>query len=342
MSLGLTTDQAEAAAQRFGPRVLFVIPGENSGGSMIFARRQADSLRALGVEVDCFFLRSRTSPLILFEEWRRICRVLRASRPSVIHAHFGTVTALFAILASPLTPLIVTFRGTDLNPFRGGGVRAAAGRLFSQIAALKAARIVCVSRQLRGRLWWQRSRVTVLASGVDSVQFRPFDRSEARRILGWTAREPVVLFNAGYDARNKRLDLAEAAFRRAQRVLPELRLEILRGDTDPALLPVLMNASDCLLVTSDSEGSPTVVQEALACALPVVSVPVGDIEERLCGVEPSRIVARDADLLGAALAELTGTPRRSNGPSKIRDFSLPSIAAELKGLYQALAEARSS
>ena len=53
---------------------------------------------------------------------------------------------------------------------------------------------------------------------------------------------------------------------------------------EPARVPDLMNAADCLLVTSDAEGSPTMVQEALATNLPVVSVDVGDIAERLEGV----------------------------------------------------------
>jgi len=146
----------------------------------------------------------------------------------------------------------------------------------------------------------------------------------------------VVLFNAGYDARNKRLDLAEAAAVQAQATLGNLRLEVLRGDTDPGLIPLLMNASDCLLVASESEGSPTVVQEALACGLPIVSVRVGDIEERLRNVHPSRIVTRDAVSVARAIVELTLAPCRSNGRSQTGEISLQSIACQLKGLYQTL------
>ena len=196
---------------------------------------------------------------------------------------------------------MITFRGTDLNPCPNGGARGAVGRVFSQLAALGASRIVCVSRQLRSRLWWRQGSATVIPSGVDATQFRPFDRTEARRLLGWPPEERVVLFNAGHDARNKRLDLAEAACNLACLTLSDLRLEVLRGGTDPGLMPVLMNASDCLLVTSDSEGSPTVVQEALACGLPIVSVPVGDIEERLRDVNHSRVVPRDGASLARAI-----------------------------------------
>ena len=53
-----------AAAESEDPpalRILCVIPGEAHGASMIFARRQAQSLVREGQQVDIFYLRSRTS-----------------------------------------------------------------------------------------------------------------------------------------------------------------------------------------------------------------------------------------------------------------------------------------
>ena len=76
-------------------------------------------------------------------------------------------------------------------------------------------------------------------------------RSEARQRLGWAQDEPVVVFNAGRDPRNKREDLALAAITEARKALPKIRLEVLRGTTDPGLMPAMLSAADCLLVTSD-------------------------------------------------------------------------------------------
>ena len=209
----MSSASAPARAATTALRVLFVIPGDGQGSSMIFARRQAESLISLGVEVECFYLRSRTSLRTLAGEVARFRTLLRKWTPTVVHAHFGTVTALFTMLACGRHPLMITFRGSDLNPIPHGGVRAVVGRVFSQLAALRASQMVCVSGQLRSRLWWRKDRVTVIPTGVDTTQFRPFERALARRLLGWSQEQHVVLFNAGHDARNKRLDLARGCLR---------------------------------------------------------------------------------------------------------------------------------
>ena len=193
---------------------------------------------------------------------------------------------------------------------------------------------MCVSRQLKDRLWWRRARGTILPTGVDPEAFRPAARETVRGELGWREEERVVLFNAGHDPRNKRLDLAENAVEEARRWSPAIRLEALDGGVAPARVPALMNAADCLLVTSDTEGSPTIVQEALATNLPVVSVDVGDIAERLEGVTCSRLAERTPEALGRALAEVLNPPRRSDGRKRADEFSSIRIARELGRLYQ--------
>ena len=321
-------------------RVLFLIPGLPGGNSMVFARRQAESLVAQGLAVEVFNLRSRISPRVLWTEFLRFRRTIRIFRPQVVHAHYGTMTAMFAVLASGRLPLMITYRGSDLNPLPSARrLRPAAGRLLSQLAALRASHIVCVSPQLRERLWWGRGRATVLPSGVDETVFKPASQRDMRLRLGWQEQDRIVLFNAGGEGSNKRLDLALAAAGAARRWEPALRLEVLDGSIPPDRIPAMMNAADCLLVTSDAEGSPTVVQEALATNLPVVSVDVGDIAERLEGVAGSRIARRDPRALGRALAEVVTPPRRSDGRRRVPEFSSQRIARELGRLYRDIARA---
>src|SRR5262249_47432735 len=160
-------------------------------------------------------------------EFLRFRRVLAKTRPGVVHAHFGTVTAMFVALSAGRIPMVVTYRGSDLNASPSArGTRSFVGRVLSQVAALRATRMVCVSRQLRERLWWRRSLVSVLPSGVDTRSFHPMHRNAARSALGWPTQERIVLFNAGHDPRNKRLDLARDAVAIAARMLGSIRLEV--------------------------------------------------------------------------------------------------------------------
>jgi len=316
-------------------KVLFVVPGEGEGHSMIFARRQAGSLARQGVRVETFYLGSRTSLGRIFREFLRFRETVRAFRPQVIHAQYGTVTALFAALGCGTIPLAITYRGSDLNRAPSErGVRPGIARLLSQFAALGAARIVCVSRELRNRLWWRRSRATVLPSGVDLETFRPDSYRRLRAELGWEEGDRVVLFHAGKNVRNKRLDLAEGAVAEARRLGIPVSMQVLDGGVPPEKMPALMNAADCLLLTSDSEGSPTVVQEALATNLPVVSVDAGDVAERLEGVSHSRLVERDARALGRALSEVLDPPRRSDGRGRTEECSSDRMALRLLELYR--------
>jgi glycosyltransferase involved in cell wall biosynthesis len=57
-----------------------------------------------------------------------------------------------------------------------------------------------------------------------------------------------------------------------------------------------------MIVTSLHEGSPTAVKEALACNLPVVSVPVGDVSDVISGVDGCSIVnTRDPSEIARAI-----------------------------------------
>ncbi len=317
------------------PRVLWVTPKPESKASMIFVERQIESLLAAGVGGRTFHLKSRTAPGMVFREWRRLREEIREFHPEIVHAQYGTATALLSVVATRL-PLIVTFRGSDLNPDTAKGrVRCWFGRLMSQIAACRAARVICVSEQLVGRLWWGKSKVTIVTSGIDCRVFCPRPRGEARAALGWGADERIVLFNGSHRPL-KRPDLARAAVEVARGKCGPVRLVELDGTQTPDLIPVMMNAADCLIVTSDHEGSPNVVKEAIACGLPVVSRDVGDVRQRLGKVAPSQVTGDSPRELGEALAEILRCPVRSNGPQAVGEFSLDAIAAKIIAVYEAV------
>jgi len=244
------------------------------------------------------------------------------------------MTAFFASVSTRV-PLAITFRGSDLNPYTGGSwIRAVAGRWLSQAAAPRAACIICVSEELKRKLWAGRQRAVVLPSGVDTDIFFPRPRDKARSELGWSNQDSIVIFNAGAWPAAKRLDLARAGVSKAKEVCGPIRLIVLDGTVPQGTVATMLNAADTLLMTSDWEGSPTIVQEALACNLPIVSVDVGDVRERLGGITPSQIVERDAGSIGRGLAAILNRPMRSNGCIGIERLSQATIALRTVTLYR--------
>jgi glycosyltransferase involved in cell wall biosynthesis len=319
-------------------RVLAVIPGSAQGEGMIFARRQIGHLAQLGVETRVFFLESRTNPLAIFGLARKFRRECRQFLPDVVHAHYGTITALFAVVFSRC-PVVVSFRGSDLNPSSEfSAPRATLSRWMSQLAALGAREIICVSEGLRNRLWWRRGRVHVIRSGVDVHEFYPRPRDEVRSELGWSPNDCVILFNHG-PARspNKRKALVDAAMEIVKQQKPEARLFVLDGQVPGRSVPQYINASDVVVMASRFEGSPNIVKEALACNTPVCSVAVGDVPELLAGVENCRIVEPTPESMAEGLLDLIRFPVRSNGSKYIDRFAADEQARRILAVLHSAA-----
>lgn len=297
--------------------VIAVIPGKEYGSSMLFVKKQIQSLKNEGINIQEFYLSSRTTPISIIREFFRFRKIIKKIKPNIIHAHYGTMTSFFCA-SGAMIPLVITFHGSDLNNIAQvvGFLRDITRRFLSNISTLRASNIICVSERIADNLWWNKKMVEIIPSGVNVKLFHPEPKSEARKKLNWPMDEKVVLFNHGSNSQLKRLDIAEAAIEETKKYLPEIRIEILR-DIDHSMVPVYINASDCLLLCSESEGSPTIVKEALACNLPVVSVDVGDVSERLKGVQPSKIVDRDICKLAKALVEILKINSRSNGKQMI-------------------------
>jgi teichuronic acid biosynthesis glycosyltransferase TuaC len=300
----------------------------------IFVDRQIESLQSIGVVVDYFDVGTPNTVRDLWRAWRGLRAHVRETSPDLVHAQYGALVGVLATMSG--CRAIVTFAGSDLH--RGGGnlglFRKIVGRSMSNFAALRATRVICVSDELRRYLWFRRRTAVVIPRGVDLAHFSPGSKAEARAALGWRPDAPVVLFTGGRDPRNKGLALAEEAFAIAKRELPELQFCNITAPTDPHGMLLHYRASDVLLFTSLHEGSPNTIKEALACNLPIVSVPVGDVEERLQGATASVVLPRDAQTLGRAVVDIIRNGRQSNGRSIVQAISLEAIADRIAMLYR--------
>jgi len=144
----------------------------------------------------------------------------------------------------------------------------------------------------------------------------------------------LVLFPSNPRRIEKRFDIfnraVELVRKENQNILPVILSNNRRSYSE---IPLVMNACDVLVLTSDSEGSPTVIKEALACNLPVVSVDVGDAQEVIkdaancyvCKQEPVDI----AESIKLVLHKNTRAAARDN----IKHLSSKTIATKIIEVY---------
>ena len=96
-----------------------------------------------------------------------------------------------------------------------------------------------------------------------------------------------------------------------------------------------MAACDALVFTSLQEGSPNAVKEALACDLPVVSVPVGDVAERLQGIAGCELCADDRpETIAAALTRVLARGGRIAGRAAVRDLDERLLTQQVIAIYR--------
>jgi teichuronic acid biosynthesis glycosyltransferase TuaC len=338
MTAGLMTNDAFGvnAPAATSLRVLVITsewPNDKNPNRGVFIARQVDFLRRSGVETEVFAFQGAKSFKNYLLAYRQLRSLVRTRRYDILHAQFGQSGALAALLMRP--PLVVTFRGSDVHGIYGSRGRYTASSLFlramSRFAAVRADETVVVSKSLIPLL--PSRYYHVLPSGIDLDLFKPSSKEDARTQLGLPQSGKLVLFGGGKTTPVKRYKLASETVAIVEKNMP-VEMVIL-NQVPHQKMPLYMNACDVLLLTSAHEGSPNVVKEALACNLPVVSVKVGDVEERLKDVANCRVCNGDTpDELAAALLEVLDAPRSEKARNAVLSLCEKKITGELINIYR--------
>jgi len=293
-------------------------PGDPGFGA--FVEDQVRSLRKLGVEIEVLFINGRASKLnYLWGAFRVLGRVWRRHY-DLVHAHY-VFTGILARLQWRY-PLVVSFHGAgEMVGWQG---------TLCRLLAPWVDEVTVTSREHYRQLGCEKAHI--VPCGVDLELFRPMPQDEARRALGLPLDKKLVLY-AGELRPEKRVDLIQEAVALLRERDPSVELVIATGQPHERI-PLYMNAADVLVLASEYEGSPVVIKEALACNLPIVSVDVGDVAERIEGVEGCYLCQRTpqdiADKLELALAR----GGRTKGRDAVRHLALERVAERMLAVYQ--------
>lgn len=329
-------------------KIIMVAKGERVNAhhyiSSCFVRMQIESTRPHVKKVIPFAIDDTTSLTGLIKNAIMLRKLTDKGRPDIIHAQYGSTTALISLLASyKKCPLLISFCGGDLveRPSRFfRKLRRKSAVAISRFCSRYARAIIVKSTNLYLVLPKSARRVAyILPNGVDIEHFRPIPKDKARRLLSLDSERPIVLFNAGTPGNNsvKYPQLAEAAFSQLKKKMNNVVLQ--KIGTEPyEKIPLYLNAADVLLVTSLEEGSPNIVKEAMACNLPVVTVKCGDVTDRLERVTPGCITGYDTKMLAESMATILDDKQRSNGRLELLNQELDqgSVAKKLINVYKSV------
>jgi glycosyltransferase involved in cell wall biosynthesis len=231
-----------------------------------------------------------------------IWQQLEKLAPTVIHVrNWGPWpdTTLARVFRWPRTPLVWSFHGVESL----GGLPAAR-RIAFRFAGAMTTRMFAVSeaakRLLVKLVGIPARRVEVIVNGVDTARYVPRDRhardaqpNASRFVIGTVGRlEPIknqaLLVDACAELCRRGHDI-ELAIAGTGSMEPELRALTKRHAIEDRVrfvghvedVPRFLAGLDAFALTSDSEGNPNALLEAMSCALPSVCTAVGGVEEVL-------------------------------------------------------------
>lgn len=320
-------------------KVLFVASGNKKVGQVSsFVQSQFDSLKAEGLEMVLFpvvghgvlgYLKA------VFELRKLVCK----EQPDIIHAHYsvcGHVAWLACLGLCHKPKIVVSILGSFPTRNRKWKLVRYCVRHLWDATIVKSNR---TAAQLD-------LPVHIIPNGVNLDTFQVMDHTEARKRVGFEADKKYVIWCSNPSRPEKNWPLAETAVQ-----ITNEASNIIHNTSYISLVPVFdktpnevmtyMNAADCFLLTSNSEGSPNVIKEAMACNCPIVTTDVGDVNERLhdldgCYVVPdNELESERIRELGNAIVKAIEFGKRTEGRKRIIEdqLEISQIAQRINTVY---------
>jgi len=311
------------------------LPSSTNPGTQSFISRQIDSLRPYCSQIDIHEVVGNK----LFkhiQSARYISKI--AHNYDVIHVHYG-LFAVAAILGKGSTPIVLSLMGSDIF-----GTADITGKV-TFLTALEARltkwlvgmcdRVIVKTKQMAEAI--PKIQTDIIPNGVDLQLFNERSMLECRKLLGWEKDCFYVLFPGNPARPEKNWNLAVKSIEVAQKLVnKKINLiplhKVLSND-----VPLYINASNLVLMTSYSEGSPNVIKEALACNKVIVSVDVGDVSITIGNLEGCSIVEYNSTSIGDETANrLNDCITIVKGSKRLSELSLDlnSVAGKIVRIYQ--------
>ncbi len=299
----------------------------------IFIKEQLDAITSTAhdIKIDIYVIDASESRMAYMRSISAVHAMLRSGKYDIVHVHYG-LPGLFLLRDRPGIPVVLTLHGGDILPEQNKRIQVAlTHRILRRVDA---------SVTLNKRMSMMASRycrnIVEIPCGTDMDLFTPAVNNrhypscgDPLTIIFPSSRHRIVknypLFHAAVEEYRNRFGVA----------IKEVELDgLTRRQTVRA-----MQTADLMLLTSISEGSPQVVKEAMACRLPVVATPVGDVATLLDGVSRCRVAgSHDPQLLATLMHEALYDPAGYDSRDRLQQLQLDadSVSRRIISLYRTL------
>jgi glycosyltransferase involved in cell wall biosynthesis len=324
--------------------------------------------RAKHLDVD--YLEAREQHSLDLRLWRALKAIVGERAIDIVHAHDYKTDVLAWLLGrrTGVTPLATAHGWTGHSPRERRVYYPLDKRVLARFP-----RVIAVSSEIARELVRTGSRpdrVTVILNGIDPAAFQPdaSRRARTRQRFGFDD-DAIVVGSVGRLETQKRFDLLIDAFAMIARDRPRLRLVIagdgsLRGALEAQIgqrgleavcrlighqadVPAVYDAIDLFVQSSEYEGTPNVILEAMAMETPIVATDVGGTRELAADGEHAAIVPpHDTAALARAMAGVLDAPaaaeaRVAAARRRVEtDLSFDARTRRLEAIYDELAGAR--
>ena len=217
---------------------------------------------------------------------------------------------------------ICTLHGIGYNDvyFKKGKFIGWMYRLIERFVLKRADLIIAVDENTKnfyGKKYpWLKDKIVKIPVGIDTGLFRLMDKSKMRDKYGLKEEDKIILY-AGRFKKEKGLDLLLESYKyvkeetincklvlvgderegdNLKNLIKDLKLNdvIFIGTLEHNKIPEIMNCADVFVLCSLFESGPLVIQEAIACGIPVVTTDVGRVREFIKNDKVGKIVERNS------------------------------------------------
>ena len=305
---------------------ILIVASDKGGKFAPFIEEQITALEEYGVVVVRYPV-TRKGIVGYLQEVPSLRRMIKREKPDVVHAHFG-LSGLLANLQR-MVPVVTTYHGSDIN--NPTTLR------FSKMAIWLSKHNIFVSKR-NINIAQPKKNYSLLPCGVN-LQVLQDNHPKTERVEKMLKEGKInVLFAGAFDNNVKDPQLAKQTIEILSQDLDGVNLIELKGYTRVEVA-ILMHSCHALLMTSKTEGSPQVIKEAMACGCPIVSVDVGDVAERIEGVDGCSVVkSREPAAIADALKHAILYEGRTIGRKKIIEMGLGNeqVVIQLVDIYNTI------